>query len=160
MTAMIDDLIRHKWHSNAALLGAIGQNAAAMNDEELRKLLHHILIANRYWLSRMRDIEFFREAESRISESLDDLIARYRQTETEEMEWLLQASDADFDRVFQIPRLPGQDFSATEAIMQVVMHSLGHRAQCAMRLRSLGGTPPPTDFVLWLKDRPAPVWPS
>ncbi len=66
---MIDDLVRHKWHSNAAPLSAIGQNAAAANDEELRKLLHHILIANRYWLSRMRDIEFFREAESRISES-------------------------------------------------------------------------------------------
>ena len=159
MTALIDDLTRHKWHSNAALLGAIVQNPAATSDEELRKLLHHILIANRYWLSRMRDIEFSRDAESRMSESLDDLIARYRQTEAEEMAWLSQAREADFDRAFQIPRLPGQDFSVTEAIMQVVMHSLGHRAQCAMRLRSLGGTPPPTDFVLWLKDRLAPLWP-
>jgi uncharacterized damage-inducible protein DinB len=38
------------------------------------------------------------------------------------------------------------------------MHSHGHRAQCATRLRLLGGTPPAMDFILWLKDRPVPDW--
>ena len=41
-----------------------------------------------------------------------------------------------------------------------VMHSYGHRAQCATRLRQLGGIPPQMDFVMWLKDRPAPDWPK
>ena len=45
-------------------------------------------------------------------------------------------------------------------MMQVAMHSLGHRAQCATRLRALGGNPPNTDFILWLKERPAADWPS
>ena len=160
MTAMIEDLTRHKWHSNAALLSAIRQNDAAAKDEEMRKLLHHILIANRYWLSRILQTEFDREAEGRIGENIDDLIARYRQTEAAEMQWLSQSSDADLNRVLQIPALPGQNISEAEAILQVTMHSHGHRAQCATRLRSLGGTPPPTDFILWAKDRPAPAWPS
>jgi uncharacterized damage-inducible protein DinB len=160
MAAILDDLVGHKWHSNAALLSAIRQNDAAANDEELRKLLHHILIANRYWLSRMNQTEFARDAESRISENINELISRYRQTEAEEIEWLSQANLADLDRVLQIPALPGQNISVTEAILQVTMHSHGHRAQCASRLRSLGGTPPATDFVLWVKDRPAPAWPS
>lgn len=95
-----------------------------------------------------------------MSENIDDLILRYRQTETEEMQWLSQSSDSDLDRVFQIPALPGQNISVAEAILQVTMHSHGHRAQCATRLRSLGGAPPPTDFILWSKDRPAPAWPS
>jgi uncharacterized damage-inducible protein DinB len=43
-------------------------------------------------------------------------------------------------------------------MMQVVMHSQGHRSQCATRLRQLGGTPPAMDFVLWLKERPEPEW--
>ena len=157
MNAMIDDLTRHKWHSNAALLIAIRQNDAAANDEDLRKLLHHILIANRYWLSRILEHEFDREAEGRIAENIDDLIARYGQTEAAEMQWLSQSSDADLDRVLQIPALPGQNISVAEAILQVTMHSHGHRAQCATMLRSLGGTPPPTDFILWAKDRPAPA---
>jgi uncharacterized damage-inducible protein DinB len=158
MARIIEDLTRHKWHSNAALLSAIRQNDAA-NDEELRKLLHHILIANRYWLSRMNQTEFARDAESRTSENIDDLITRYRQTEAEEIEWLSQASDGDLDRMLQIPALPGQNISVAEAILQVIMHSHGHRAQCASKLRGLGGTPPQTDFVLWVKDRPAPTWP-
>jgi uncharacterized damage-inducible protein DinB len=42
--------------------------------------------------------------------------------------------------------------------MQVVMHSQSHRGQCASRLRAAGGQPPTLDFIVWLKDRPAPVW--
>ena len=48
--------------------------------------------------------------------------------------------------------------SVVQAMMQVCLHSHGHRAQCAVRLRLLGGTPPNMDFILWLKERPAPNW--
>ena len=36
--------------------------------------------------------------------------------------------------------------------MQVVMHSEHHRAQVAMRLRALGGAPPVTDYIIWVRD--------
>jgi hypothetical protein len=42
--------------------------------------------------------------------------------------------------------------------MQVVMHSQSHRGQCASRSREPGGKPPMTDFIIWLRTRPAPVW--
>jgi uncharacterized damage-inducible protein DinB len=45
--------------------------------------------------------------------------------------------------------------------MQICLHSQGHRAQCASKLRALGGVPPVLDYVLWIKtDRPAPAWPE
>jgi hypothetical protein len=47
---MLRDLIAHKGYANAALREAIRQNAAASSDPALRELLHHILIANRFWL--------------------------------------------------------------------------------------------------------------
>ncbi len=50
MLEMMRDLIAHKGHANAALLNAVGPNAAAAADPELRELLHHILLANRFWL--------------------------------------------------------------------------------------------------------------
>ena len=53
---------------------------------------------------------------------------------------------------------PGGGCSIAHAYVQVCMHSQGHRSQCATRLRSLGGKPPVTDFIVWLKDRPAPNW--
>jgi uncharacterized damage-inducible protein DinB len=160
MLAMIHDLVRHKWYANATLLGAILTNQPAAQDEELRKLFHHILIANRYWLFLILQKEFARDEESRLPGTMDELIAKYKETEILELDWLSRYSESDMDRTVETPFLSGQSFSVAQAVMQVCMHSLGHRAQCATRLRSLGGTPPTTDFILWLKDRPAPAWPS
>ena len=160
MLAMIHDLVGHKWHANAALLGAILPDNPAAQDEELRRLFHHILIANRYWLFLILGKEFIRDEEARIPGTMQELIEQYKETEILEMAWLSHCSESNLDRAVQTPFLAGQSFSVAQAVMQVCMHSLGHRAQCAARLRSLGGTPPTTDFILWLKDRPAPPWPS
>jgi len=162
MIDMIQDLVRHKWNANAALLSAVRHHDAAARDEELRKLLHHILIANRYWLYLTLHKEFMREEESRIPDGLDAVIARYKATEAEELEWLAQCQASDLHQVLlpQSPLLGGQGFSVSQAMMQVCLHSVGHRAQCATRLRALGGTPSNTDFILWLKDRPAAAWPA
>lgn len=154
------DLIRHKWHANANLLTAIHRHDVASHDKELRKLLHHVLLANRYWLLLILQIDFSAEQESRISTSLDDLVARYRETERQEMDWISKPQEADTARILQTPFLPGRSFTIDQAITQVCMHSHGHRAQCATLLRSLGGVPPPMDFILWLKDRPTADWPS
>jgi uncharacterized damage-inducible protein DinB len=160
MLAMIQDLVCHKWHANATLLGAIMHNGLAAQDEELRRLFHHVLIANRYWLLVILQKEFTRDEEARIPATTDDLIAKYKETEILEMEWLSRCNESDMESAVQTAFLSGQSFSVAQAMMQVSMHSLGHRAQCATRLRSLGGTPPTTDFILWLKDRPGPEWPS
>jgi uncharacterized damage-inducible protein DinB len=78
------------------------------------------------------------------------------------LQWLTTCQDADLDRILhpESPMLGGQSFSVAQAVMQVCMHSVGHRAQCASRLRALGGTPTNTDFILWLKDRSAAAWPA
>jgi uncharacterized damage-inducible protein DinB len=162
MMAMIQDLVRHKWHANAALLSAIRQCDAAAGDEELRKPLHHILVANRYWLYLTLHKEFVREEEAKIPDGLDAVIERYKATEAEELEWIAGCREEDLDEML-LPHATvfgGQKFSVAQAAMQISMHSVGHRAQCASRLRALGGTPTNTDFILWLKDRPAAVWPA
>ena len=50
MLEMLRDLVAHKGHANAALLTAVQQNPVATSDPELWELLHHILLANRFWL--------------------------------------------------------------------------------------------------------------
>ncbi len=156
----MEELVRHKWHANAAVLHAIFDLPAARQDDELRTLLHHILIANRFWLLLMLGREFNREKETVVPEKLEPLIEQYRETEALEMEWLSRFNEAELNRQLVTPRLPGRTFTVGEAMMQTIMHSHGHRAQAAIRLRSLGGTPPPTDFILWAMDRPRPHWPT
>src|SRR5215469_9350081 len=158
MLAMLQDLVRHKGYANAALMRAIRQHKAAAEDYEVRRLFHHILLANRFWLmlSLGRTCSF--EAEAKVPDSWEILTAQYQETQKLEQEWLDQVREADLSRTVETRFIPGKRFSVSEVLMQVCLHSHGHRAQCATRLRMLGGAPPNLDFILWLKDRPAADW--
>lgn len=157
---MVEELVRHKWQANAAYIAAVYRHDAARQDEELRKLLHHILVANRFWLFLTLGCEFDRPKEGQLPETIEPLIVRYKETEALEMEWLPRCDEDELNRELVTPILQGKIFTVGQALMQIILHSHGHRAQAALRLRSLGGTPPQTDFILWTMDRPAPAWPS
>ena len=157
---MLRDLVDHKGHANAALLNAIRQNPDAASDPELWELLHHILLANRFWLLSVLDLRFVLEDESRPAPSFDALVQRYARTQSQEAAWLDTATAADLERTLRNSLIPNGECSVAQAFMQVCMHSHGHRAQAAKLLRRHGGTPPPTDFILWLTKRPRADWPD
>jgi uncharacterized damage-inducible protein DinB len=159
MLDMLRDLVAHNGHANAAMLGAIRQNDAAVADTELGELLHHVLLANRFWLLTILGLPFVLDEESRPSSSFDGLIQRYARTHEQQSAWLANATDADLARVLERALIPGGQCSVAQAFMQVCMHSHGHRAQCAKLLRRHGGAPPTTDFILWLASRPTAAWP-
>jgi uncharacterized damage-inducible protein DinB len=88
-------------------------------------------------------------------------VARYRETYARDREWLAGIADAELDRLLESPNFEGRRYSVRDGLVQICLHSQGHRAQCASKLRALGGEPPTLDYVLWIKaDRPAPVWPE
>jgi uncharacterized damage-inducible protein DinB len=158
MLEMLRDLVGHKGHANAALLTAIRQTPAAASDPELWELLHHILLANRFWLLTVLGVPFIHEDEARPSHSFDALFHRYGSTQAQEVTWLETATEGDLARTLEDARIPNGRCSIAQAFMQVCMHSHGHRAQCAKLLRRHGGVPPPTDFILWLTSRPGAEW--
>ncbi len=154
MLSTIDDLVRHKWWANAVLFRAIEQHPPAADDEELRKMLHHILVSNRFWLLTILGHAFAREDEMQIPGNLGGIIERFKETERLESDWLSQASEQDLERTLETrsSRL-GIDVSVRQALLQICMHTQGHRSQCATRLRALGGTPPGADYILWIKQK-------
>jgi len=157
MLEMLRDLVAHKGDANAALLDAIRQNHTAAADPELRELLHHVLIANRFWLLTLLGLPFVFEDESRPSSSFDALIDRYRRTQEQESTWLASAAtEVDLSRVLESPLIPGGSCLVSHALMQMCLHAHGHRAQCAKLFRRHGGVPPNTDFIVWLANRAIP----
>jgi len=158
MLEMLRDLIAHKGHANAALLTAIRQNPTAASDPELWELLHHILLANRFWLLTILGLPFVHEDEARPSPSFDALIDRYGSTQAQEADRLEAAAEGDLARMLEDVLIPNGRCSVSQAFMQVCMHSHGHRAQCAKLLRRHGGVPPPAEFILWLTGRPQAEW--
>lgn len=158
MLEMLRDLIRHKGHANAALLNAVRQNTEAAADPELWELLHHVLLANRFWLLAVVEQPFQFEMESRKSETFGELVDRYAELQSQEEKWLDSATESDVGRILRSPLIPGGECTVAQALMQVSLHSHGHRAQCAKMLRRHDGTPPATDFILWLPERQAASW--
>jgi len=157
----LQDLVQHKWYANARLLAAVQQAPVAAEDKQVGELLHHILLANRFWLKLSQGVPFSLESESQVPESLDALVTQYKETYAVEATWVKQLTDAELERQLQASYFKGHTFSVEEGIVQICLHSHGHRAQVAIRLRELGGTPPSLDFVIWLKDdRPPVVWPE
>ncbi len=54
---------------------------------------------------------------------------------------------------------PPVKLSRRHALTQAAMHSHYHRGQNATRLPELGGVPPITDFIIWLRNgKPAARW--
>jgi uncharacterized damage-inducible protein DinB len=143
----------HLQWADTALLSGVGQRAGAYDDEELRRLLHHILVVQRFFLSRFLDIAFDYEGEKQIPESLDRFTAILEQTHRDEIAFVNGLDEGDLARTVDVPHWPEFRPCLRDLLMQVAMHSEHHRAQCATRLRALGGEPAITDYLMFVKSR-------
>lgn len=150
MLRLLQDLVAHKGHSNAAFLNAVQRSETAAVDAELLELLHHILIANRFWICTIRRAPFIAEREASTPRAIGPLAEAFRTTQNEEQSWISTATHEDCAAVLKEPLIPGGACLVGEALVQVCMHSHAHRAQIARLLRGHGVVPPPTDFILWL----------
>lgn len=153
MLQMIRDLVAHKEYANTLMLTAIRDHSVASRDPELVELLHHILVSNRFWTLTCLGLPFDRAKEIVCPATLEELMENYDATQRDEGAWMARATDAELERSIDSPLIPGTTCTIAQALMQVCMHSQGHRAQCAKMLRRLGGVPPMTDFILWLATR-------
>lgn len=154
MLSLLRDLVAHKGHANRTMLAAIEQHADAAADHDIVELLHHILVANRFWYLLWVGEWFDTEREFQRSASLSDLQQRYEALQSLEASWLDGLSETHLERMLETPHIPGGRCTVAEGLMQVCMHSQGHRSQLAKMLRAHGATPPMTDFILWVAQRP------
>jgi uncharacterized damage-inducible protein DinB len=153
MLTMLRDLIAHKGHANASFLAVVGGNDRAACDPAILELLHHILIANRFWICAVRRVPFAADEEMNAARDAEALAKSYEKTHEEETAWLAAATEADCSSVLQHPLIPGGRCSVAQALMQVCLHSHGHRVQLAKLLRQHEMVPPQSDFIVWLQDR-------
>jgi uncharacterized damage-inducible protein DinB len=85
----------------------------------------------------------------------------YAQHYHAEMDRLLRSiTPSRLEEMIEVPWFkPPLKISVRHALTQAAMHSHYHRGQNATRLRELGGVPPGTDFIVWLRDgQPAAKW--
>ena len=158
MLTLLRDLVAHKGHANAAVLAAVRGSEVASADSELVDLLHHVLIANRFWICAVRRMPFSAAHEANVARAIGPLCEAFRATQHEEDAWMTAATEADCAAMLTDPLIPGGQCSVGDALTQVCLHSHAHRAQIAKMLRRYGVVPPQTDFIVWLTERPQAEW--
>jgi uncharacterized damage-inducible protein DinB len=160
MYEILHDLYGHQAWSDAEHWHALEQTAGALDDPAIRQRLHHIHLVQRAYLSLLRG-ERVRPTKLESFATTAELKAYAREYHVMAEEFLAALTHERASSLMTIPwvRNPPIQVTVEQAMYQAAMHSHYHRGQNATRMRELGGTPPLTDFIVWLwKERPAPAW--
>jgi uncharacterized damage-inducible protein DinB len=154
MNELIQSLFAHLAWADAAILKAVAAHDGAFADDELRKWLHHTLVVQRFFLSLFQHRPFDREREGQVPGAVEEMERRFEEAHADGAAYTARLDEAELARTIEFPVSAYKDFhpSVRDALMQVAMHSEHHRAQVAMRLRALGGTPPVVDYIIWVRD--------
>jgi uncharacterized damage-inducible protein DinB len=162
MNPLLRDLYGHQEWADAEHWRAIDAHPVAAADQATRERLHHINLVQRAfrWIVGDRHAPF---TITRLEDfaTLGDLKSAAREYHGEIGRFLLALPPRRFDETIEVPwfKDPGLSLTVAEALTQCAMHSQWHRGQNAIRLRELGGEPPPVDLIVWYwKGRPAAAW--
>lgn len=145
----LSELARHQAWADAQHWKSLHGNPALKDDAEIRTRLNHMVRACRGLtaLARGESVDFGSLKDS-PQESTDAIEGMMRQANAD----LSAAVDSvELDRSVQLPRGPNGPFQAPAGVLllQAITHGMHHRGQNAARMRTLGVTPPMTDYVMW-----------
>lgn len=152
MIDLLRSLFRHQVWADQALLDAVQAHPESLGDQNLYKVLHHIVMVQRVFLCFFHERPFDRAKESQLPESFAQLVQLFRDTHIEELAFVDGLTESELERRFHLAFLAFHPTIA-EGLTQVVMHSQNHRGQCLTRIRENGGKPPTLDYIKWVKDQ-------
>lgn len=143
--------------SNAKVLASLQAVAAPLRAlpqfQKAVDLLAHLVAARNMWLYRLG--QGSQPAELFPTEtSLNELPKMLAEMQSAWRSYLASLTDLDIARRFEYQSYDGPRFSNTvdEVLAQLYGHSLYHRGQIAMILRSIGAEPAATDFIYWTRE--------
>jgi uncharacterized damage-inducible protein DinB len=156
----LDELYAHQEWADAEHWRAFERHPSALADKAIGERLHHIhLVQHAFlWATGPRTTEpAFKKLED--FSAMSDLKLYARQGHAGLKAVIFAITPQTLEEIAEIPWFKPLQLSRRHALMQAAMHSHYHRGQNATRLRELGGVPPTTDFIVWLKDgQPAARW--
>ena len=163
MSSYLDELYAHQEWADAEHWRAFEAHPAALEDKAIRERLLHIhQVQYAYvWMTGPRTSQFaFKNIEDFAGMADLKTYARQGHTEMVAMVRAVHDNESRMEEIVEIPWFkPPLRVSVRHALTQAAMHSHYHRGQNATRLRELGGVPPTTDFIVWLKNgQPAAKW--
>ena len=160
VNSYLNELFAHQEWADAEHWRAFEAHPPALEDKAIRERLLHIHQVQHgfFWIAGPRTSGFeFKKLED--FPAMADLKAYARQGNADLQQLLKSTNETALEELIEVPWFRELKISRGHAFLQVAMHSHYHRGQNATRLRELGGVPPMTDFIVWLKDgKPCARW--
>lgn len=161
MNSYLDELYTHQAWADAAHWRALEAHSPAFADKAIRERLVHIHLVQHAFLwivgpqtsqFEIKKPEDFLEIGALKSYGIQGNVDLSEAVKNATPDWLEEIIEIAWFK-------PPLKISRSHALTQAAMHSHYHRGQNATRLRELGGVPPTTDFIIWLRDgKPAARW--
>jgi uncharacterized damage-inducible protein DinB len=143
--------------SNAKVLASLQAVAQPLRaNPQFQKavdLMSHLVAARNMWLHRLgqgtRPADLFPE-----NTSITELPRLVSEMEAAWRSYFANLTDAEIAQQLEYSSFEGPRFRNTieDVLTQLYGHSLYHRGQIAMILRSIGAEPAPTDFIYWTRE--------
>lgn len=128
------------------------QGAPHLPDRAL-ELLSHLLRTQDVWYGRVKqtdhaDLDFW------TTDSLSTCVERFEESTQRWMRLIRRVAANDSDMTVQYTNSTGTPFETPfrDILMHVVNHGTHHRAQIAIVLRNAEITPPPTDYIFYVRE--------
>jgi uncharacterized damage-inducible protein DinB len=158
----IQELYRYNAWANARTLEAVSTLTPAQFTQHLggsypsvQDTLTHALWGEWIWLQRWLGDSPTRVFEPREFPDVEALEARFREVESERASFLKSLSGERLARVVRYTNVQGQtwEYPLWQQMYHVVNHSTYHRGQASAKLRQLGASPHPTDFLVFYDEQ-------
>lgn len=161
MQSYLHELHAHQEWADAEQWRAFTAQPSVLDDKALRDRLVHIHLVQHgfLWIAGPRTSQFAMKKAEDFSTAAE--LKEYAREGGKKLREFLDACAPDhLEEVIVVPWFrPPLHISRRHALTQAAMHSHYHRGQNATRFRELGGTPPTTDFIVWLqKGQPEASW--
>ncbi len=127
-------------------------------DKSIQGTLLHLLRSERTWLHRIQQDAPDVSPLMPEDEQWEVLITQWPRVQQAWQDWASGLADSDAHRIVEYADLKGRPWSNAvwQIVLHVVNHSTHHRGQVSGFLRSTGITPPPLDFIAFIRKQTAP----
>lgn len=118
----------------------------------IRDTIAHFVFAEWAWLQRWKGVNPSGPPPGHADAGLDTLRKTFEEVHAERDAFLAGISEEQLGEVMSYRNIKGEEQHRRlgDLCRHVVNHSSYHRGQVATLLRQVGGTPPATDFVLYM----------
>ncbi|OAS22722.1 DinB family protein [Paenibacillus oryzisoli] len=147
----IKSMMEHLYWANGHVLEALEESKT--KDKDLLKLVRHVAVAERVWLSRLQ-----RKGSAQYSlwDETDDLSAIWTmfQENTEQYRiYIEELEESELDKMIDYTNQSGVPFqtSVRDILLQVLLHGQYHRGQINRALRMESAAPSQVDYITFAR---------